>query len=126
MTGYAALVTPCLVILPVVFAVILIVTTNDSAAMLLAICCGLCSTILVMYIKGVLRELYSWGYFEETQVVIRTWFLQPIQIEYSKCRSCGIMYYDHTITNSSIGTKHFYIFLSIEQKPIDLGSPQHK
>ncbi len=114
MTGYAALVTLCLIMFPIVFAIIILVSTNDNAATFVAIGCGLCSAILVMYIKGVLRELYSWGYFEENQVVVRTWFLQPILISYSKCRCCGIMYYNHTIGSSSIGTKHFYIFLSYD------------
>ena len=115
MTAYAAVFVPLFVACPLVFAIVALDSTLNIATISLTIGCFCCSLIFFLYAKQFAKSLYSWGIFEENSVTVKTAFIKPYRITYSKCRSCGIGYYNHGILNSNLGTTHYYIFLSYDR-----------
>lgn len=113
-TIYAAIVAPIFVICPLIFVPILLVSVDFGVAIALSLFCLACSLIWGVYIRQISRELYSWGTFKSDKVIVRTWFQPSFDFIYSKCRGCGIAYYTHGVLNSSLGTKHYYIYLSYD------------
>ena len=112
LTTYAAIVAPIFVLGPLVLVPILLVSVDFGVAVALSLFCLGCSLIWGVYIRQISRDLYSWGLFKRDRITVHTWFQPSYDFIYSKCRNCGIAYYTHGVLNSSLGTKHYYIYLS--------------
>ncbi len=113
--AFAAIITPMFVCLPLPFAICALCTGVDIARIILLIGCVLCVAVWGLYLKQIRIQLYSWGYFFDTNIKVKTLFARPYFIEYTKCFGCGIGYYTHGIFNSQVGTKIYYIFLSYDK-----------
>ena len=115
MTAYAAVIAPLFIILPLLFAGIILFTVEISGATVFLTCmfCG-CSVIWIIYIKREILQLYAWGYFWETCVKIRCPFIREFALDYEACRAVGIGCYTHGVLNSRLGTKHYFIYLSYD------------
>ena len=115
MHAYAAIVSPLFVILPLLFAAIILFTAeiNEATIFLFCMCCG-CAVFWLLFIKREALQLYAWGCFEETCVRIHSPFLPEIVLDYEKCKDVGIGCYTHGVSNSRIGVKIYSIYLSYD------------
>ena len=115
MTAYAAVIAPLFIVLPLLFAVIILCTTDIGGASVFLSCmlCGY-SVVWIIYIKRIMLQLYAWGNFSENCVKIRCPFFKEYVIDYEKCLAVGIGCYVHGILNSCSGSKLYFIYLSYD------------
>lgn len=114
MTAYAAIIAPFFVFGPLLFGVYMLSAEVSGATVFLALGCIACTVIWGLYIKDKSNQLYSWGYFHNEGIQVKTLFSKVQTMEYKKCRGCGIGYYIHGVLNSNAGTTVFYIFFSYD------------
>ena len=135
MTAYAAIISPCFIVGPVVFGVFILTAEISVATAFLFVMCLSCSILWSYYLWKEKNQLYSWGTFKETAVYVSVPFQKPFAIEYDKCKSCGIGMYRHAFMNSQnslLGSNVYFIFMSVDYFPekyrtqINLWKPSQK
>lgn len=114
MTIYAAIMAPCFIIGPTIFAVIILTSQINFESILLAFGCVTCTIIWGAYMHQVGIQLYSWGTFSDKGIQIKTLISRRYIVDYAKCKSIGIGMYVHGILNSNVGSKVKFIFFSYE------------
>jgi len=119
MTMYAAIVAPILALLPLVLGVLMLTSKVEAITIILFCCMVFCSVVIGIYIVSVSNQLYSWGFFQENGVYVKTLFSKPYLVEYERCSEIGIDYYIHGVFNSEAGSKIFFIYFSNESLPTE-------
>ena len=113
-TAYAAVMCPLFVIIPLLFVFVVLCSEISPATLFLsALFCG-CSIFYAIYIKKEALQLYAWGVFEETAVRVQCFLRNDFVLDYEKCLSVGIEYYNHNAMHTNIGSKVFFIYLSYD------------
>ena len=115
MSAYAAIIIPLFIIGPIVFAILSLRSVFSFETIIISMGCLCCSLVFALYIKSFSRSLYSWGILNEYSIIVKSILEKPYTITYSKCKSCGIGYYLHSVLNRNWGSKHYYIFISYDR-----------
>lgn len=114
-TAFAAVVAPLFVVFPLLFAAIILCTAeNSGTTVFLACMLCFCAAVWIIYIKREILQLYAWGSFEANCVKIHYPFAKEYSLEYEKCLAVGIGSYTHSLLNSRIGSKVFFIYFSYD------------
>ena len=118
-SAFAAIVSPCFIVFPVVLMMLIIRESNniDAATILLCIMCISGSIMWGNFVWKQRKILYVWGYFQPCAVYVKILFNKTFPIYYDQCKSCGIAYYRHAFmnnTNSILGSDLYFIYLSLD------------
>ena len=120
MTVYAAIVSLCFIIGPVIFGTSMFAVEISFATVCLFVMC-LSGSVLSLYCMWKAKnQLFSWGEFKENAVYISVPFQKQFCLDYEKCRSCGIGMYRHAFMNSQnsiLGANVYFIFMSLDYFP---------
>ena len=114
-TAFAGVVIPVFIVASVVFAAIVCLTEISGASIFITLLCVSCACIWCVYIKKYVSQIYSWGIFEESGVIVKTLGKERFFIDYSKCKSIGIGSYTHGILNSNVGSRVYFIYFSYDK-----------
>lgn len=120
MTVFAAIVSSCFILCPVIFGASMFTVEINFASICLFVMCLSCSVLWSCYMWKAKNQLYSWGEFKENAVYVSVLFQKQFTIEYDKCKSCGIGMYRHAFMNSQnskLGSNVFFIFMSLDYFP---------
>lgn len=113
--AYAAIILPLFIIFSLVFGIVaLYSSTTDEAAILVSLLCFACAVMMVVILRKVWPQFYTWAHFGNDCVTIKTLFSKSIVIKYADIRSAGIAFYCHGIWGSGAGPKVYFIFLSLD------------
>ena len=135
MSVYAAVLSPCFIIFPIVFATAALHEQISVATVFLSAMCILCSFLWGYFVWKKRSILYAWGTFQQDVVYVKVLFNKTFPLFYNKCNSCGIAYYRHSLLNvqkTALGSNFYYIFLSIDlfdekyRNQINLWAPSNK
>ena len=109
-----AVVLPCMVVGPVIFACIMLTIGIDGATIFLAIFCVICSIMWGVLTWKYRSTFYAWGSFQNDAVYVKVLFDKVFPIYYEKCKSIGIGLYVEGFTSKEVGFRYYYIFFSYE------------
>lgn len=113
-TAFAAIVAPLFLCCPLLFGICALSTEISGATVFLFFGGIACAFVWGVYIKNISNQLYSWAYFTDKAVLIKTCFSKSVSMEYEKLKGCGIGFYTHGFLNSKVGTKIYFIYLSCD------------
>ncbi len=109
--GFAAVFLIVLGIVGGIFALSVGITVHT---VILAVLFFSCTIIWFYYLWTVRNQFFSFGVFNEQSVRVSVLFSPHFELEYKQCVGCGIGYYIHGILNTNIGSKVFFIYLSLD------------
>ena len=112
MTAYVGFTSILFIIGPVIFMIVVLTAQVSVATICLSGFCICCSVMWGMILVKYGAYVFSWCELSENEVIIKTWFKKPYIIRYDQCSDIGIGFYIHGVMNSSLGSKHYYIYLS--------------
>lgn len=113
-TAFAAIVCPLFIIAPLCFTVIILLSEISEATLFLSALFCSCTVIWFVYVKKEALQLYAWGLFGKNDVQVCCFFKDSFVLDYARCTSVGIEYYQHNVIHTNIDSKVFFIYLSYD------------
>ena len=83
-TAFAAIVAPLFLCCPLLFGICALSTEISGATVFLFFGGIACAFVWGVYIKNISNQLYSWAYFTDKAVLIKTCFSKSVSMEYEK------------------------------------------
>lgn len=116
MTIFLAIAAPIFfIIIPVLFMIIIPYICSEIADIIvIESISGAYLVFLIVYLITISNQLYSWGYFGDKSVIVRSLFRRTFEIEYSKMIDIGVGHYVHTLGLTGAGPIYSFIYLSSE------------
>ena len=114
LTLYAAFIYILFLIFPIIIILTVTRLGMDTSSIFISFICIFVEIIFLFYGYkfSLFTQFFSWCVFDKSGVTVITCFKKKYKLYYSQCTDIGIIRYKHSILNSSLGTKQFFICIS--------------